>query len=150
MAMGSSRLEKVFAVVIGLLLISGAARGQGMWGLIDQAIKKGDEFRAFCTKNPEHDRCQPTPASTVLIWCESSDPSNSGSCHGALRAFASNGARLPEWQCVPRAVLDNTTQLQRLFVREGQRMPEILHQPAEKLLYYAVAKAFPCPLLQKR
>jgi hypothetical protein len=47
-------------------------------------------------------------------------------------------------QCVPRAVIDDTEQLRRLFLREANRMPEVLHLPARQLVYYAVAKAFPC------
>jgi hypothetical protein len=94
-------------------------------------------------------RAQSGPtAADVLTWCEPgiADPYNLGRCEAQLGFAAREGARFPEWQCVPRAVLTNPDQLRRLFIREGRRMPEILHQPAERLLFYAVAKAFPCPL----
>ncbi len=141
----STKIFRVVAV-IGLTLIVGAARGQGAWDWLKESLKDDQELRALCAQNPRHERCQPPTASTVLTWCESADPYNRGRCHGQLTGIARDGARLTEWLCVPRAVIGNADQLQRLFVREGQRMPEILHQPAERLLFYAVAKAFPCPL----
>jgi hypothetical protein len=93
---------------------------------------------------------QPT-AADVLTWCEPgiADPYNLGRCEAQIRSDVRKGKQLLEWQCVPPAVLSNPDQLRRLFIREGQRVPEILHQPAERLLFYAVAKAFPCPMRQR-
>jgi Ssp1 endopeptidase immunity protein Rap1a len=83
-------------------------------------------------------------ASAVLVFCEKP---NLGTCRAELGSFAREGAvSLFEWHCVPPEVIKDTEQLRRLFLREAQRMPEVLHLPARQLLYYAVAKAFPCPL----
>jgi Rap1a immunity proteins len=119
--------------------------------------KKIEEERLFCKNNPDDDHCKEESASTLLLWCESKDPSARGRCDGALSVFAHDGAgsslfgmsapaALPQWQCVPPGVIEDTEQLRRLFLREAERTPEVLHRPARLLLYYAVAKAFPCPL----
>ena len=118
-----------------------------MWDMIGRSIKEGEQHRALCAKNPNDDRCKPLFASTLLFWCERDQPDYLGRCHGALMAYAQDGAKeLLDWQCVPPGVAADTEQLRRLFLREAQRMPEVLNQPARKLLYYAVLKAFPCPL----
>ena len=109
-------------------------------------MKEGKQHRAFCAKNPDDDICKPIAASTLLFLCESETPESLGRCHGALHAYALDGKDIPELLCVPRATIQDYEQLRRLFIREGNRMPEVLHQPARQLLYYAVAKAFPCPL----
>lgn len=119
---------------------------EGMWGQIEQAIKQGEQHRAFCAKNPSDNRCKPMPASTLLFLCESRAPASLGRCHSALEAYALDGKDIAAWLCVPHDAISDDEQLRRLFVREGERMPEILHRPARLLLYYAVAKAFPCPL----
>ena len=62
----------------------------------------------------------------------------------SLFGMPAPAAALAEWRCVPPAVIDDTEQLRRLFLREANRMPEVLHLPARQLVYYAVAKAFPC------
>jgi hypothetical protein len=107
--------------------------------------KEMEERQAFCNSYPTHDRCKEDSASTVLFRCESTDPYVLGMCHGSLMAYAEDGAKnLIEWKCVPREVLRDTEQLRRLFLREAQQSPEVLHLPARQLVYYAVAKAFPC------
>ena len=119
---------------------------QGMWSQIEQAIKQGEQHRLFCAKNPGDDRCKPMPGSTLLFLCESRAPASLGRCQGRLEAYALDGKGLTAWLCVPKDTISDSEQLRRLFVREGQRMPEVLNRPARLLLYYAVAKAFPCPL----
>jgi hypothetical protein len=57
-----------------------------------------------------------------------------------------DGEDIPEWLCVPKATFQDDEQLRQLFIREANRMPEVLHRPARQFLFYAVAKAFPCPL----
>jgi hypothetical protein len=167
------------ALVLGTLVSPYRATAGGMWELLAPDLKKLDlarfcdknaghprckaieERQLFCKNNPTHDRCKERSASTLLIWCESNDPYTLGMCAGELKGFAYDGsgsslfgmsapAPLPEWQCVPKAVIDDTEQLRRLFIREANRMPEVLHLPARQLVYYAVAKAFPCPLQPSR
>jgi len=133
-------------LTLSLITIDRSARAEGMWGLVGRAHKEGEQHRAFCAKNPKHDSCKPMPASTLLYLCESLAPESLGRCTGALHAYALDGKDLDEWLCVPRDTLDDYEQLRRLFIREGERMPELLHRPAQLLLYYAVAKAFPCAL----
>lgn len=142
-------LLRCAAVALAVVAVAAHQRAlaDGMWDMIGRSLKEGEQLRAICAENPSDDRCKETPASTLLIWCESTLPENLGRCHGALGAFAHDGAALlPEWQCVPQAVTGDEEQLRRLFLREAGRLPEILHQPARKLLYYSVLKAFPCPL----
>lgn len=135
------------ALAVVTFSVCKSALAEEMWDMIGRALKEGEQLRAFRTNNPTNDRCKETPASTLLIWCESNLPENLGRCHGALTNFAHDGAALfPEWQCVPQAVTDDAEQLRRLFLREAARLPEVLNQPARKLLYYAVLKAFPCAL----
>jgi len=139
----------IAACALALILATAAQRpglAQGMWDQIERAIKEGEQHRAFCAKNPGDDRCKPIPASTLLFLCESNTPESLGRCHGALDAYASDGKDLSAWLCVPKDTLQDYEQLRRLFIREAERMPEVLHRPARLLLYYAVAKAFPCPL----
>jgi Rap1a immunity proteins len=128
-----------------LVLLPCAIEAQPLtWDWVGRALKEAEETGALCASNPSHDRCNDARASDVLVWCESDTPFDRGRCHGAVEAYASRGAQLQEWQCVPPPVLKDGEQLRRLFVRAGQRTPEILHLPAPQLLYYAVANAFPC------
>jgi hypothetical protein len=122
------------------------ALAQGMWNQIERTIKEGEQRRAFCAEHPSDDGCKPMPASALLFLCEHNTPENLGHCHGALHAYALDGQELSAWLCVPKDTLNNYEQLRRLFIREAERMPEVLHRPAQLLLYYAVARAFPCPL----
>jgi Rap1a immunity proteins len=124
------------------------ALAEGMWDRIGRALKESEQHRAFCAKNSNDVSCKPTPASTLLFLCESNTPESLGRCHGALHAYALDGQDLDAWFCVPKDTLQDYEQLRRIFIREGERMPEVLHRPARLLLYYAVAKAFPCPLLK--
>jgi hypothetical protein len=143
------RCRSVFLVMIvcTLSLVAVDLRGETIWDTITRAFKEAEEHRAFCAENPKHDRCKEPDASTALIWCESNLPENLGRCHGVLQGYAIRGAtEVVEWKCVPQAVVENTEQLRRLFIREAHRVPEVLHLPASQLLYYAVTKAFPCPL----
>lgn len=140
---------RIIAVCALALIIAAAQRpvfAQGMWDQIEEAIKQGEKHRAFCAKHPGDDRCKPMAASTLLFLCESREPASLGTCHGALEAYALDGKDLTAWLCVPKDTIYDFEQLRRLFVREGERMPEILNRPARLLLYYAVANAFPCPL----
>jgi hypothetical protein len=109
-----------------------------------------EERQAFCNNYPTHDRCKENAASTVLFWCESADPYILGMCDGTLNWYADQAVTaIPEWKRVPPAVVQNSDQLRRLFIREGHRVPEVLHLPASQLFYYAVTKAFPCMLRPK-
>ena len=139
-----------FAVVLAIALLACRtnAVADGVWELIGRSLKETEQHRAFCNKNPGDDRCKDRSASAVLVWCEREDDAHGrGLCHGALAAYAAEGVSLlPEWQCVPQAVSRDNEQLRRLFLREAQRVPEVLHEPARRLLYYAVLKAFPCAL----
>jgi hypothetical protein len=86
----------------------------------------------------------------VLFWCESADPYTLGMCTGTMSWYADQAVKaIPEWKCVPPAVVKNAEQLRRLFIREGHRVPEVLHLPVSQLFYYAVTKAFPCRFLPK-
>ena len=114
--------------------------------MINHALKEGEQHRAFCAKNPNDDKCKPMPASTLLFLCESNAPESLGRCTGELDAYAQDGKNLSAWLCVPKDTISDYEQLRRLFIREGEQMPEVLHRPARLLLYYAVSKAFPCPL----
>jgi Rap1a immunity proteins len=132
-----------FAAVVLSLMATEVRCEACDWGCVGRALEK----REFCAKNPEHDSCKPATASTLLMRCDSSDASDVAYCHGFLSAVASGGpANLPEWRCVPKGVEEQPEQLRLLFIREAHRMPEVLHLPAQQLLYYAVIKAFPCPL----
>ena len=129
-------------IVCALSLAVASAHAETMWDMVGRAI----EDREFCAKNPDHDRCKGPTGADVLTWCESALPGNQGRCFGALDRYLTDAKRLPEWRCVPPDVKTNFEQVRRLFIREGERMPEVLHFPARQLLYYAVIKAFPCPL----
>jgi hypothetical protein len=134
-------------MVLAMTVIEGRnhACAESIWDSISRALEEGERNRAFCVKNPQHDRCKEHIASTVLFWCESNAPESLGRCHGTLNRYAAQAkTEVVEWKCVPRAVVENTEQLRQLFIREGHRVPEILHLPAPRLLYYAVTKAFPC------
>jgi hypothetical protein len=112
-----------------------------------ERCKELEAKRAFCAKNPERVECREERASARLLRCERNDPGSLGGCHAAIIADLGRGLReVPELRCVPEAVLDDPEQLRRLFIREANRNPEVLHLPARNLLYYAVVKAFPCPL----
>ena len=170
-------LRNIVAVALMMTLVAAHQRAlaENMWDLLipeklqlvlfcekhvgHPRCKKIEQERLFCKNNPTNDRCKEQSASTVLLWCEHSDPESQGKCDAELGGDARAGAglpslfgmpartaALPEWQCVPKAVIDDWEQLRRLFIREANRMPEVLHLPARQLLYYAVAKAFPCPL----
>lgn len=134
---------------IAMLTIADARcdmRAEPTWDMIGRAIEDGKNNR-FCAKNPEHDRCKPMTAATLLMRCDSSDSREVLSCHATLYAMAFDApASLPEWRCLPKGAAEHPEQLRLLFVREAHRLPEVLHQPARQLLYYAVIKAFPCPL----
>jgi Rap1a immunity proteins len=141
-------LRNITAIVLMLTLVAAHQRvlAEAGWDMILRALKEGEQHRAFCAKNSKDDSCKPMAASLMLVLCESGSPESLGHCHGALHAYALDGKDLAEWQCVPHATIQDFEQLRRLFIREANRMPEVLHQPARQLLYYAVAKAFPCPL----
>lgn len=143
--MKSRRTAAVMALIL-TIAASANALAEGMWGKIGRALKEGEQDRAFCVHNPNNDICKPMVASTLLFLCESSTPVSLGRCTGAIHAYALEGKKLDAWLCVPEDALDNDEQLRRLFIREGERMPEVFHRQARLLLYYAVAKAFPCPL----
>jgi hypothetical protein len=146
---GEVFVVRIIAACVFALVFAAACRAalaQGMWDEIDRALKQGEQHRALCAERPHDDSCKPMPASTLLFLCESRAPESFGRCHGELSAYASDGKNLDAWLCVPKDTLADFEQLRRLFVREGERMPEILNRPARLLLYYAVAKAFPCSL----
>jgi len=146
----SARSRWTITVPVLMLTLVAAhqrATAESLWDMIGRSIEDGKKKQEFCAKNPQHERCQPITASTLLIRCESSLPENLGRCHGSLMAYAQDGVEdLIEWQCVPLEVRRDTEQLRRLFLREAQRVPEVLHLQARQLLYYAVVKAFPCSL----
>lgn len=134
------------SLALMLAVASRPALTQGLWDQIERAIKQGEQHCAFCAQNPGNDSCKPTPGYTLLFLCENTAPESLGRCHGALHAYALDGQKLAAWTCVPKDTLEDYEQLRRLFIREGERIPEVLNRPARLLLYYAVAKAFPCPL----
>lgn len=140
------RIIAACSLALMLAVVSRPALPQGMWDQIERAMKEGEQHRAFCAKNPSDDSCKPMSGSTLLFLCENAAPESLGRCHGALHAYALDGQELAAWTCVPKDTLKDYEQLRRLFIREGERMPEVLNRPARLLLYYAVAKAFPCPL----
>jgi hypothetical protein len=141
-------LWTVTAIVLTLLLVAAHRRAiaDGVWDKIERALKEGEQHRAFCANNPNDDSCRPMAAYALLLLCQGQTPEGLGHCHGALRAYALEGKDLDAWLCVPTDTLQDFEQLRRLFIREAARMPEVLHRPARLLLYYSVAKAFPCPL----
>ena len=141
-------LWTVATMVLTLLLVAAHrhAAAEGMWDKIERALKEGDEqHRAFCAKNPSDDNCEPIAAYALLLLCQGHAPESLGRCHGALDAYASEGRDIDAWLCVPKDTLKDSEQLRRLYINEAARMPEVLHRPARLLLYYSVAKAFPCP-----
>ena len=123
--------------------------------------KKLEELRAFCATNPmDTSRCH-TSAAKALTWCDSQSSEDRAYCAGSLDAEVDQGAA-PQWgppivfsgaseppeptlRCVPAAVLRQPEQIRILFVREAYQHPEMLHLPKRQLLFYALAKAFPCP-----
>ena len=143
-------LWTITPVVLTLLLVTAhpQAMAEGIWDKVERTLKEGDEqHRAFCTKNPNDDNCKPIAAyALLLLLCQGHTPENLGHCHSALDAHASEGKNFDAWLCVPKDTLRDSEQLRRLFIREAARMPEVLHRPARLLLYYSVARAFPCPL----
>lgn len=136
---------KNFVIAIALILTVVATQQRGWPEGIWNAFKPILEEREFCAKNSKHDSCKPTTAAKLLMRCDSADPENVAYCLGSLMGLSSEPEALVELQCVPHEVWRNPEQLRRLFIRDN-RMPEILHLPARQLLYYSVAKAFPCPL----
>jgi hypothetical protein len=137
-------LQNLAAIVLMLTIVAAHRRAAAfdMWS----TFREGESHRTFCANYPQDDRCNEQAASTLLFLCEDRSPESLGRCHGALHAYALDGRDLAEWLCVPKATLNDYEQLRRLFMREADRMPEILQRPARQVLYYAVAKAFPCPL----
>jgi hypothetical protein len=116
-----------------------------------RSIENLGDYKGFCAKNPDNERCKPTTGSTLLMRCDSGYSGDVAYCHGSLSAMAMRGATtVPEWKCVPAQVAKQPEQLRLLFIRESRRIPEVLHLPAENLLYYAVITAFPCPAQRAR
>ncbi|HEY7245312.1 MAG TPA: Rap1a/Tai family immunity protein [Xanthobacteraceae bacterium] len=105
-----------------------------------------EERQRFCRDNLKDDGCDDKQGSTILFWCESTAlPESMGRCHAAMYWYATHAPKtLFEWKCVPPDVVRNTEQLRRIFIREAERIPEVLHLPAGRLFYYAITKAFPC------
>lgn len=118
-------------MIVALVLAAGlpAARGQGMWDLIERGLKED----------------APRSGAALLRRCDSADPGDRAYCFGTLTAMSMEGRSRPDWRCVPPEAAREEEQLRILFVREAYRSPETLHLPAEPLLFSAVAKAFPCP-----
>jgi hypothetical protein len=120
--------------------------------------KKLEEFRAFCAANPmDTSRCH-TSAGRLLLLCDSQDSAERAYCAGTLDGELMFGAAPqlgppalvlsnpePAIACVPVEVLRTPEQVRLLFVREAHSHPEVLHFPVKQLLFYALAKAFPCP-----
>jgi Ssp1 endopeptidase immunity protein Rap1a len=116
--------------------------GQSMWDVLRPYIDP-----AFCKGNPADGRCDRTKTigAQLLLKCDTRDEADRAYCHGSLDSMAHFAVtNVPEWKCVPKEPL-HPEQLRLLFVREAHQHPEVLHLPAENLLFYAVAKAFPCP-----
>ena len=121
--------------------------------------KELEAQRAFCAKHPmDAERCDPPSAGKLLQWCDSQDSNDHAHCAGVLDAELTDGAAPqlgsppiklsepePALQCVPVEVLREPEQIRILFVREAHNHPEVLHLSARRLLYYALAKTFPCP-----
>lgn len=129
------------SLVVAVLIATSTHAG-GMWDKVQEAL----DAQKFCKTNPSAEKCQPTTAAQLLPRCDSGpDSEERAYCYGALAAMAARARSLPEWRCVPQAVFRHPEQFRALFAREAHRMPELLHRPAEDLMGYAVAKAFPCP-----
>jgi len=135
-------MSRIASFVLGLVLIAQPVSAEEtMWGMIGRSLKQSGE----CARNPAHDYCKPTTASELLMRCGSGDEREIAYCHGALDAYFLDGkAKLPEWKCLPKGAGEHPEQLRQLFLRVGYQHPEVLHEPARQLLFYAVAKAFPC------
>jgi hypothetical protein len=119
---------------------------ESLWDKIECSLKEDDEqHRAFCAKNPNDDRCKPMAAYALALLCQGGTPESLRHCQGALDSYALQGRDLDLWLCVPNGTVQDFEQLRQLFIREAARMPEALHRQARLLLYYSVAKAFPCP-----
>jgi hypothetical protein len=116
-----------------------------------------EALRVFCAAHPmDAERCDPPSAAKLLQECNSDSSTDHAACAGVLDAMVDSGAAPqmgspvklnapePALACVPVAVLDSPDQLRILFVREAYRHPEVLHLPARRLLFYALAKTFPC------
>lgn len=123
----------------------------------DTRCKDLEALRAFCAAHPmDAERCDRPSAAKLLQQCDSDSSTDHAACAGVLDAMIDSGAAPqlkpslkldapePALACVPVAVLNSPDQLRILFVREAYRHPEVLHLPARRLLYYALAKTFPC------
>lgn len=119
-----------------------------------------ESLRAFCADHPmDAERCDPPSAASLLQECDSDSSTDHAACAGRLDAFLDNGA-VPQFGpplipamrdapepvlfCVPTAVIRNPDQVRLLFVQAAHEHPEVLHLPARRLLFYALAKTFPC------
>lgn len=141
-------LRTIITVALTLLIATGHGRAvaESTWDKIERAFKEGDQqHRAFCAKKPHDDSCKPMAAYALLLLCQGDTPESLRHCQGALDAYALQGRDLDLWLCVPKGTLQDSEQLRQLFIREAAQMPGVLHRPARLLLYYSVAKAFPCP-----
>jgi hypothetical protein len=139
-----SRIKGNIGALLTLLFATHAdvCLGQGMWDMLRPYIDP-----VFCKTNPMDDHCNPkkTTGGQLLLRCDTRDEADRAFCLGSLHSMASFAVKnVPEWKCIPKAPL-HPEQLRLFFVREAHLHPEVLHLPAENLLFYAVAKAFPRP-----
>ncbi len=122
-----------------------------------QRCKELEAQRTYCAMHPmDAAQCDSPAAGNLLQQCESNESADRASCEGVLVAKLDTGAAPqlkpidnlfapePALACVPVPVLQNPEQLRLLFIREANRHPEVLHLSARRLLFYALAKTFPC------
>lgn len=143
-------ISRGFALIflaIGATSAAAEPKPKGMWELLTpslEALANPEKAREFCRINPEASKCRPMSGAELLARCDSSQSTDRAYCAGTLSAMATSGSDLPEWRCVPKEAYRHPEQFRVLFVREALRTPEVLHQDARNLLFYAVAKSFPC------
>jgi hypothetical protein len=123
--------------------------------------KKLEADQAYCAVHPmDAERCDRPSAARLMQECDSESSEDHAYCAGTLDGLLDNGAAPqlgppmlpqiadppePSLLCVPVAVLRNPEQVRLLFVRAAHDHPEVLHLSARRLLYYTLAKTFPCP-----
>ena len=126
----------------------------------DKRCKKIQQEAAYCASHPmDAENCDAPSAARLMQDCDTNNSMDHAYCFGTLDAMLDNGAApqlgqpvYPATQvapvaaisCVPKKILNNPEQVRLLFVRAAHEHPEVLHFPARRLLFYALAKAFPC------
>jgi hypothetical protein len=128
------RLWLCSVVVAGLLVAGGAAGKERLWDMLGKTF--GD-----------HDFSPPDRARVVLRACLSEGAARLGceeALAAALGAADAAGRENLLWRCArPKGEVDSE-HLRVLFVGAARELPEVLEQPAYRLLAYAIVKASHC------